>query len=162
MYDYIRAKQPTWLAGLVVGPGSPSPEDTRAAISPRYQLRHYPDITHTVRCDFPVYWFDPAFAFTLGREPVNPQPYYYSLAYRAIEPYIDGFVGYSDGAHDDLNKMIWNQLGWNTAADPRETVRQYAGFFWGADVRDAAADGILALEKTGKAPSWRTAASPPR
>ncbi|WP_341840166.1 hypothetical protein [Chitinophaga caseinilytica] len=152
VYDYIRDKKPRWLAGLVVGPGSPSPEDTRSAISAPYKLRHYPDITHTVRADFPVAWFDPAFAFTLGREPVNPQPYYYSMAYRAIEPFIDGFIGYSDGAHDDLNKMVWNQLGWNANADPRETVRQYASFFWGPDVRDAAADGILALERNWVGP----------
>ncbi len=152
VYDYIRSAKPQWLAGLVVGPGSPSPEDTRAAISRDYQLRHYPDITHTVRCDFPVSWWDPAFAFTLGREPVNPQPYYYSAAYRAIEPYIDGFIGYSDGAHDDLNKMTWNLLGWDAQADPRETVRQYAAFFFGAEVREAAADGILALEKNWQGP----------
>ncbi|WP_109700406.1 hypothetical protein [Chitinophaga deserti] len=147
VYKYIRERSPKWLAGLVVGPGSPSPEDTRAALPARYKLRHYPDITHTVRCDFPVYWWDPAFAFTLGREPVNPQPYYYTAAYRAIAPYIDGFIGYSDGAHDDLNKMIWNLLGWNAATDPGEMVRQYTGFFFGAAVKDAAADGILALEK---------------
>lgn len=147
VYKYIREGSPKWLAGLVVGPGSPSPEDTRAALPAPYKLRHYPDITHTVRCDFPVYWWDPAFAFTLGREPVNPQPYYYTAAYRAIAPYIDGFIGYSDGAHDDLNKMIWNLLGWNAAADPGEMVRQYTGFFFGAAVKDAAADGTLALEK---------------
>lgn len=152
VYDYIRSRKPQWLAGLVVGPGSPSPEDTRAAISRDYQLRHYPDITHTVRCDFPVSWWDPAFAFTLGREPVNPQPYYYSAAYRAIAPYIDGFIGYSDGAHDDLNKMVWNLLGWDPQADPRETVRQYSAFFFGAEVREAAADGILALEKNWQGP----------
>ncbi len=147
VYQYIRSRSPKWLAGLVVGPGSPSPEDTRAALPAQYKLRHYPDITHTVRCDFPVSWWDPAFAFTLGREPVNPQPYYYTAAYRAIAPYIDGFIGYSDGAHDDLNKMIWNLLGWNASADPREMVRQYTGFFFGAAVKDAAADGVLALEK---------------
>lgn len=147
VYQYIRSRSPKWLAGLVVGPGSPSPEDTRAALPVQYKLRHYPDITHTVRCDFPVSWWDPAFAFTLGREPVNPQPYYYTAAYRAIAPYINGFIGYSDGAHDDLNKMIWNLLGWNASADPREMVRQYTGFFFGAAMKDAAADGVLALEK---------------
>lgn len=147
VYQYIRSRSPKWLAGLVVGPGSPSPEDTRAALPAQYKLRHYPDITHTVRCDFPVSWWDPAFAFTLGREPVNPQPYYYTAAYRAIAPYINGFIGYSDGAHDDLNKMIWNLLGWNASADPREMLRQYTGFFFGAAVKDAAADGVLALEK---------------
>ncbi|MBS0030013.1 hypothetical protein ACTJJ0_21240 [Chitinophaga sp. 22321] len=147
VYSYICQHHPTWLGGIVVGPSSPSLEDTRAALPAGYAIRHYPDITHTVRCDYPVVWWDPAFAFTLGREPVNPQPVYYANVYRFIAPYMDGFISYSDGAHDDINKMLWSALGWNSRADVREILMQYANFFFGSAVREDAADGVLALEK---------------
>ncbi|WP_349313635.1 glycoside hydrolase family 20 zincin-like fold domain-containing protein [Chitinophaga sp. MM2321] len=147
VYSYIHQNKPTWLGGIVVGPSSPSLEDTRAALPAMYKIRHYPDITHTVRCDYPVVWWDPAFALTLGREPVNPQPVYYANIYRYIAPYMDGFISYSDGAHDDLNKMVWSMLGWNTGADVREILIQYTNYFFGSSFREEAADGILALEK---------------
>ncbi|NLR77446.1 glycoside hydrolase family 20 zincin-like fold domain-containing protein [Chitinophaga eiseniae] len=152
VYSYITQHQPRWLGGIVVGPSSPSLEDTRAALPARYKIRHYPDITHTVRCDYPVVWWDPAFAFTLGREPVNPQPQYYANIYRFIAPVMDGFISYSDGAHDDINKMTWSMLGWNSQADVREIIQQYANFFFGSTARDAAAEGILALEKNWEGP----------
>jgi hypothetical protein len=44
----------------------------------KYKLRHYPDLTHTVRCSYPVKQWDQAFALTLGRECTNPQPLYYA------------------------------------------------------------------------------------
>lgn len=147
VYSYIHQHHPTWLGGIVVGPSSPSLEDTRAALPANYPIRHYPDITHTVRCDYPVVWWDPAFAFTLGREPVNPQPLYYANIYRFIAPYMDGFISYSDGAHDDINKMVWSALGWNSRADVREILIQYSNFFFGSSFREDAADGMLALEK---------------
>lgn len=147
VYDYIRNNQPHWLAGLVTGPGSPPMEETRAALPASYKLRHYPDITHNVRCDFPVPWFDPAFAFTLGREAVNPRPVYHTAGFRHTAPHNDGFISYSDGAHDDVNKMIWSMLGWNSGQTPRDMLLQYTNFFFDSETAPAAADGILALER---------------
>lgn len=146
-YDYIRRRRPQWLAGLVTGPGSPPMEETRAALPAPYKLRHYPDITHNVRCDFPVPWMDPVFAFTLGREAVNPRPVYHTAAFRYTAPQNDGFISYSDGAHDDVNKMVWSMLGWNAAQSPRDMLLQYTNFFFDSETAAAAADGILALEQ---------------
>lgn len=147
VYSYLDQKKPAWLGGIVVGPSSPSLESTRAAIPAQYKIRHYPDITHNVRCDYPVSWWDPAFAFTLGREAINPQPVYYANVYRFIAPYMDGFISYSDGAHDDLNKVVWSLLGWDAKMDEHTILQQYANFFFGSPVRELAADGILALER---------------
>lgn len=152
VYSYIHQHKPLWLGGIVVGPSSPSLEDTRAALPAQYKIRHYPDITHTVRCDYPVVWWDPAFAFTLGREPVNPQPVYYANIYRFIAPDMDGFISYSDGAHDDINKMLWSMLGWNSKADVREMMIQYANYFFPSASPELIADGILALEKNWEGP----------
>ncbi|MCW3120091.1 MAG: hypothetical protein JWM28_4173 [Chitinophagaceae bacterium] len=152
VYKYIQEKMPNWLGGLITGPSSPTVEETRAALPVKYKLRHYPDLTHNVRCEFEIPWWDPAFSLTLGREAVNPRPAHYAAIYRAIDPYIDGFISYSDGVHDDVNKIIWTALSWNRNADERDILKEYSNYFFGSAVSEEAADGILALEKNWQGP----------
>ena len=118
----------------------------------KYRLRDYPDITHTVRSQYPVPWWDPAFNFTLGREPINPRPVFYAAVHDRTAPYTDGFISYSDGVNDDLNKAIWTRLAWTPGSDVREIVREYTRFFFGNGVADRAADGLFALEKNWDGP----------
>jgi len=152
VYKYIRQQNPKWLGGLVTGPSSPTAEETRPELPDRYKIRHYPDLTHNVRCEFEIPWWDPSFSLTLGREAVNPRPYYYAAVYRQMEPYIDGFISYSDGIHDDVNKIIWTALSWNGKADERDILTEYSNYFFGSAVAEDAADGILALEKNWQGP----------
>src|SRR6185369_3781847 len=152
VHTWINEKMPGWLGGLVAGPSSPSIPETRARLLQRYGLRDYPDITHTVRCQHPVAWWDPAFALTLGRECSNPRPVAYSLIQKHLGPYTCGFISYSDGVHDDVNKAIWSRLGWQPDADPRDILLEYTRCFFGAAVAESAADGILALEKNWEGP----------
>jgi hypothetical protein len=154
VYRYIQQQKPGWLGGLVTGPGSPPVEETRAALPSSYKLRFYPDLTHNVRSEFPVPWWDPVFNFTLGREAVNPRPRQYTAIYHFLEPYMDGFISYSDGAHDDVNKIIWTRLAWDTDVTERQVLIEYANFFFNSAVREDAADGILALET-----NWQGAAA---
>lgn len=151
-FRWIEKHQPAWLAGLVCGPGSPPIPLTRAKLPREYKLRHYPDITHTVRSQYPTQWWDPAYAFTLGREPVNPEPLRYAEVHNLFAPYTDGFLTYSDGAHDDVNKVIWSACGWDTKTAARETLIEYGRVFFGPDAAGAAADGILALERNWHGP----------
>ena len=151
-FNWIEEHQPEWLGGLVAGPSSPPIPGTRKNLPARYGLRHYPDITHTVRCQYPVKWWDTAFAVTLGREPINPQPEYYAAVHNALCEYTTGFIAYSDGAHDDVNKVIWLARGWDPEADVRDVLIQYARLFFGAAVAEEAADGILALEENWEGP----------
>ena len=73
-YD-LMAKEPAWLAGLVFGPQVRDPLPTlRAKIDKRYQIRRYPDITHSLRAQYPVPDWDIAHAQTSNREPINPRP----------------------------------------------------------------------------------------
>ncbi|MBS1933663.1 MAG: hypothetical protein JST96_06665 [Bacteroidetes bacterium] len=146
VYRYIQEQKPDWLGGLVTGPSSPPVEETRAALPAQYPLRYYPDLTHNVRSDFPVPWWDPFFNFTLGRESVNPRPMHYSALYHFLEPYMDGFISYSDGVHDDANKILWTRLAWDKNLSERKILSEYANFFFGTPVKEEAADGILALE----------------
>ena len=119
VYQYIDERKPDWLGGLVAGPSSPPIPETRVRLPKRYKLRHYPDITHTVRCQYPVPWWDPAFNLTLGRECPNPRPVAQAYIHNWLAPYTEGFITYSDGVHDDVNKMIWSARGWAPDVDVR-------------------------------------------
>jgi len=147
VFAYLDKNQPDWLGGLVAGPSSPPISLTRKRLSTRYKLRHYPDITHTVRCQYPVPWWDPAFALTLGRECPNPRPVYYAYLHNWLAPCTDGFLTYSDGIHDDVNKVIWSARGWDPQVDVRDVLKDYVRVFFRPDLAESAADGILALEK---------------
>jgi len=83
----------------------------------------------------------------LGREPCNPQPLRYTELFRRDAPFTDGFITYSDGSHDDVNKVLWSQLGWNPKKNPRDIVTEYCRFFFGPEVADASAEGIFDLEQ---------------
>ena len=152
VHAWITENMPDWLGGLAAGPSSPPIPETRARLPQRYGLRDYPDLTHNVRCQYEMPWWDPAFAVTLGREAVNPRPMFFKLIQNYLAPYTSGFISYSDGVHDDVNKTIWSGLGWNHEAEPREILIEYARFFFGPNVAEAAADGILALEKNWDGP----------
>ena len=116
-YDYLAKNNPDWLAGVVSGPSSPDMAETRYRLPAKYKHRHYPDLTHTVRCQYPTENWDQAFALTEGREVCNPQPFYYAKVHNRFAPFTDGFISYSDGSHDDVNKVVWSQMGWNPDKD---------------------------------------------
>ncbi|MEX2514376.1 MAG: hypothetical protein WD398_15845 [Cyclobacteriaceae bacterium] len=157
-FDYLRTNSPDWLKGVVYGPSSPPIALERELLPEKYMHRFYPDITHTVRCHYPVENWDQAFALTLGREPCNPQPKMYTRLFRRDSPFTDGFITYSDGTHDDVNKAIWSQLGWDSGKDPATIVAEYTRFFFGPEVGDAAARGIFALEENWDGPILENAA----
>ncbi len=146
-FAWIDAREPEWFGGVVHGPSSPPIADTRRRLAKQYQIRHYPDITHSLICQYPVYWWDQAYALTLGREGPNPQPAWYTHVHNWYASWTDGFLTYSDGINDDVNKAVWSRLGWDPATEPRQTCIEYANLFFGSVVAERAADGILALEK---------------
>ena len=151
-FDYLNEKSPDWLTGVVYGPSSPPVDLERQLLPAKYKHRLYPDLTHTVRCQYPVKRWDQAFALTEGRECTNPQPLYYAEVFRKDAVHTDGFISYSDGVHDDVNKVVWSQLGWDSKADVKNIMSEYARFFFGNKVTDKAADGIFALEQNWVGP----------
>jgi hypothetical protein len=151
-FNYLDEKNPDWLTGVANGPSSPPIDIERKRLSKKYKLRHYPDLTHTVRCSYPVKQWDQAFALTLGRECTNPQPLYYASIHNQYAASTDGFLSYSDGVHDDVNKVTWSQMGWNTKNDVKNVMVEYCNFFFGSSVAKDAADGILSLEQNWVGP----------
>ena len=149
-YTYLREQNPDWLEGVVSGPGSPPIAETRFRLPAKYKHREYPDITHSIRCEFPVEKWDQAYALTLGRESVNPRPFGFSKIQQTLAPFTDGFVSYSDGCHDDINKVIWSMGAWDPSKDVNEVLEEYSRFFFGYAVAKQAASGIAALEQNWK------------
>jgi hypothetical protein len=152
VYRWIETERPKWLGGIVAGPGSPPLQQIRTRLPKEYALRDYPDITHTVRCQFPVPWWDPAFGVTEGRECVNPRPTYYGRILHDTAHFTDGFITYSDGVHDDLNKVVWSAVGWDRNADLHAVLVEYARLFFGCEAAETAAAGLFALEKNWEGP----------
>ncbi len=151
-YQYLKTEKPEWLRGVVSGPGSPPLSDTRFRLPSCYQHRQYPDITHNVRCNYPVVNWDHAFALTLGREAINPQPFFYGEMHNRFASLTDGFISYSDGAQDDMNKIIWSRRGWNSNEAITTIVDQYVRFFFGTRPDDHVTEAILGLENNWKGP----------
>jgi hypothetical protein len=149
----ILRQEPPWLAGVVFGPQvRVSLAELRSAVPARYPIRGYPDITHTINCQHPVPDWDLAFALTLDREPINPRPLDQAAIFGMYRDRTIGFLTYSEGCNDDVNKFVWSGLGWDPATPVVELLRQYARAFLPDVEPDAFAQGLLALERNWRGP----------
>jgi hypothetical protein len=151
--EILRDQSPAWLSGVVFGPQvRVSLPQLRAAVPAQYPIRLYPDITHSRQCQFPVPDWDAAYAITEGRECINPRPTGEAQIARLLLPYTIGFLAYSEGCNDDVNKCIWSALAWDPDASVLETLRQYSRYFIGDRYTDDFAQGLLALERDWQGP----------
>ena len=149
----LQHDQPTWLAGVVFGPQVRiSLPKLRELVPCRYPIRHYPDITHSRQCEYPVPDWDTAFALTEARECINPRPEGEADIFRASQAYTIGFLSYSEGCNDDVNKFVWSGLGWNPEESLTNILRGYGRYFISAKQGEAFADGLFALEKNWQGP----------
>ncbi|MEM1570004.1 MAG: hypothetical protein QXL27_02450 [Candidatus Bathyarchaeia archaeon] len=140
-------RRPDWLGGIVFGPRVKTPlPELRRIIPDEYPIRHYPDITHSIRCQYPVPNWDVAFAITLGRECINPRPKAEKHIHNLFAPYTIGSISYSEGVNDDVNKFIWSDQDWNPNTPVIETLRDYVRVFISSEWADEIAHCIMALE----------------
>ena len=147
----LNADHPSWLSGIVFGPQvRVSLPRLRELIPQQYPIRHYPDITHSRQCQYPVPNWDVAYAVTEARECINPRSQDEALIFRKLQPLTTGFVTYSEGCNDDVNKMVWSALGWDPEMPIDEILRQYSRYFISDRQADDFAQGLLALEQ-----DWR-------
>ena len=152
-FNAILDLEPTWLAGLVFGPQvRDSLPVLRANTPKRYRIRHYPDITHSLRSQYPVQDWDVAHALTSNREQINPRPVDEAIIFRSLLPYVTDFITYSEGANDDVNKFVWSGLGWDPKVDVTQILREYSRYFIGDRYTDSFAQGLLALEQNWRGP----------
>ncbi len=151
--DILKTRPPAWLSGVVFGPQvRMSLPELRAAVPQRYPIRHYPDITHSRQSQYPVPDWDVAYALTEARETINPRPVDEANIFRLLQPYTIGFITYSEGCNDDVNKMVWSALGWNPDANLTDILRDYSRYFIGERYADSFAQGLLSLERNWRGP----------
>ncbi len=150
-YALMKA-EPDWLEGIVFGPQHcVSLEELRSAVPKKYKMRFYPDITHSQWAQYPVPDWDFAYMATLNREPINPRPIDQSLIFKRLQPVAEyGFLTYSEGCNDDVNKMIWSSLGWDPKENVTDILRDYSRYFIGSQVGEQFAQGLINLER-----NWR-------
>lgn len=147
------ARQPEWLTGIVYGPEvRMSIAELRGKIPARYPIRSYPDITHTSHAQYVQPNWDIAYALTQNREPINPRPEDMRAIFTLEHPHSMGFLTYSEGCNDDVNKVLWSAWGWNPKTDALDILRQYARYFIAPEFEDSFAQGLLALERNWRGP----------
>jgi hypothetical protein len=145
--------EPKWLDGVVYGPWTRTTiQDLRANIPAHYPIRYYPDITHTIHAEFPVPEWDVAFAVTQARESINPRPTDYTKIFHHMMPSTMGFLTYSEGVNDDMNKFVWSGLGWNHDQDVSQILREWARWFISPKYETELAQSVLDLEQDWHGP----------
>ena len=146
-YEHVNRKY-SWFGGLVYGPWirTPLPE-VKKLIDPTIPIRLYPDITHSISCQYPIPDWDIAWAMTLGRECINPRPEDEKYIHNLYAPLANGSISYSEGTNDDVNKIIWSCQDWDPTTPAIENLREYARYFIGPDYTDNVAQGLMALEQ---------------
>ena len=152
-FNYLSKENTDWLGGVIFGPwAKTSLREMRERTPKKIAIRDYPDITHSVRCQYPVPEWDRAFAHTLGRECVNPRPIAESHIHALTAPNTVGFGSYSDGVNDDINKTLWSSLAWDPKTDIKEILRDYGRFFINDAFTEDVASGIMSFEQAWKGP----------
>ena len=153
-YKLLDARPP-WLTGVFFGPQSRDSFFTqRKRIPAQYAMQFYPDIAHTMHAQFPVPQWDPIFALTEGREPICPRPAAFEAIYHHFESLHSGFVTYSEGVNDDVNKIVWSQLGWSSKTPVDTILSEYASFFLHREgiQQELAVSAIKGLEEDWQGP----------
>jgi hypothetical protein len=142
-----------WLDGVVFGPQSRlSLPEFRKRVPSRYPIRLYPDITHSLSCQFPVPNWDAAYALTEGREVINPRPKDQANILKKYLPSTIGFITYSEGCNDDVNKFVWSCLGWNSKQSTASVLKEFCGYFFGGTVTEGMTQGLQNLEDNWRGP----------
>jgi hypothetical protein len=147
-YDIMDAK-PSWLEGIAFGPHGQHIDELRARVPKQFKLRLYPDITHSLASQYLARDWDFAYGATENRECFNPRPVDYTAVFKCMMPYCEvGFLSYTEGVNDDVNKILWSSLGWDPDQKPVDIMRDYSHYFIGGGaLGESFAQGLMALER---------------
>ena len=151
-YQHVNKKY-DWFGGIVYGPWIRTPLPVvKKLIAADIPIRLYPDITHSISCQYPVPDWDVAWAMTLGRECINPRPEDEKYIHNLYAPLAKGSISYSEGTNDDVNKFIWTSQDWDPESPVLENLRDYARYFIGPQYTDNVAQALMALEQNFRGP----------
>lgn len=153
-YALMQGK-PKFIDGIFFGPQSrESIQQQRARVPASYPIEFYPDTAHAMHCQFPVPEWDPVYQLTEGREPINPRPAGFEHIYRHFKPFFTGFMVYSEGVNDDVNKVLWGGWGWDLNRPTHTALQDYARYFFASSDTEAeqVAKAIEGLETNWNGP----------
>ncbi|MFT3748778.1 MAG: hypothetical protein QM768_10695 [Agriterribacter sp.] len=153
--DFVRLANSgyPWFGGVVFGPWVKIPvAELRKQLKDSIPIRMYPDITHSYTAQYPVPDWDVAYTMTLGRECINPRPEDEKHIHNVFAKYGAGSISYSEGTNDDVNKFVWSDQDWDPETPVIETIRDYCRLFFGSDLTESTAQGIMNLEKNFRGP----------
>ncbi len=148
----LMKEEPDFIDGVITGPNAAFSLDIlRRYLPSKYPIRLYPDITHNLRCEYPVHFdrddWHYALAAANGRESINPRPTEYRKIHEDTRGYVVGSVSYSEGVNDDINKAVWAGLDFNPDTPVRELLEDYSRLFFPSADYTKITDGIFGLEK---------------
>ena len=147
-YGWLNSGKVDWFDGVVFGPATEiSLREMRRDVPKRFPIRRYPDITHSKSCQYEIDDWDNVWEDTLGREPINPRPRAYAKIFRDLQQYAIGFISYSEGCNDDLNKVVWSCLGWDPEMKVDDILVEYSRYFINKEYEKTFAMGLLGLER---------------
>ncbi len=144
------SKEPEWLYGVCYAPWMyETIQQFHEAVPAKYKnrIRHYPDITHNSSSQFEVPGWDLPFALLNGRESYNARPKAMKAIHNYHAKYTIGSITYSEGIHDDINKMIWGDQDFIFDFPVEETLRDYARLFISPDYVDSLVPLFLRFEE---------------
>jgi hypothetical protein len=89
---------------------------------------------------------------TEHREVINPRPMDYANVCKLWNNLTVGFLTYSEGCNDDVNKAVWSALGWDPERPVLDILREFSRYFIGERYTEDFAQGLLALERNWRGP----------
>ena len=92
--------------------------------------------------------------FPWGGFGANPQPQRFQAAWNAVKDKEAGGYPYSEGIFEDINKVIWAQLYWNSATPVADTLNEYIAYEYSPAVVDEVRKVIATLEQNHHFRSW--------
>lgn len=105
--------EPKWLSGIVYGPQSrltlPQMRSSSGKISDSALPGHHAFAAIAIPCSRLGF----GLRVTEAREVINPRPTDQAHIFRLLQPDTNGFITYSEGCNDDVNKIIWRRRAGN-------------------------------------------------
>jgi hypothetical protein len=77
----------------------------------------------------------------------NPQPARFAAAWEDMKNVLAGGLPYSEGIFEDMNKVLWAQMYWNSARSADDILREYIAYEYAPDVTDDVLKIVHTLEQ---------------
>ncbi len=172
IFNYLSEKPSDWLYGMVYGPGSNAMSwyfrhelredlfeyqgygrlnrylaETLNDLPAGRKIVHYSDITHWIMAQYNVSNPERNIAKSYGRRTWHTRPRALWQINRAIMPFSQGDIIYTEGYHDQFNQYLWQRLLWDPHQSAKEVTKEYCKLYFGEKAAPYMVKAIFQLEK---------------